>query len=267
MSAEALTPQGAMEFSARPKVETRRGTEVESQTGNRIVDAANRIAAFMDRLKGGRTELVETSQDVYEQGRDLLKATGETAIATAVKVGNVVGGVALIGVEVGVGATVIAGKAIERKAHEVGAKVDEIGGYIKEGVGGGIDYAIAKKDALVAGANEVAGYAVEGILGGVDYAKQKGTELRESAVDKYEAVRGLFRDRAETAKQNLQKLRRGWIARYSQGRRGVINTVESGKAYAKETGENIKHNGKVLRRTGQLAMSHYRANSVPVMPR
>lgn len=239
MSAEAISSNNGAEFHARPVQTTERGTEVSpSQTGNRILDAANRIATFLDRFKAGRQEVRENVQDKAEQGRAFLRSAGEKAVDTAVKVGNVVSATALVGAEFAVGAAVLTGQAVEQRAQAVGAK-----------------------------ASEITGYVTEGIAGGIDYAKQKGTEVKEAATTKYEAVRGFFQDRAETAKQNMQKLRRNWIAKYSRTRRGAIQTVEAGKAFAQETGENIKHNAKVIRNTGQLAMANYRTNAVPIMPK
>lgn len=261
MSTETFTPYpGMAEFMVRPTVETRRGTEVHSNHGDRLVNMANRIASFMDRLKGDRTEAVETAQDKLEQGRQFLRTTGEKAVGVARKTMDVAGTTALLGLEFGIGAAVLTGEAATRGAKKVA-----------EAAGNGLDKASAwaedKADKFDAALTRGAAKAGEWVDTKIDTVRAKGTELRESATGKYEAVRGYFRDRAETATQNMQKLRRNWIAGYSRTRRGAIQTIESGKAFAQETGENVKHNAKLVRRTGQLALAHYRANAVPVMPR
>lgn len=221
---------------------------------------ANRIAHVMDRLKGGRTEAVETAQDKLEQGRQFLRTTGEKAVGVAKKTMDVAGATALLGAYIGVGAVVLTGEAAARGAKKVAETasngIDRANAWAE-------DKADRFDDALTRGANK----AAEWVDGKIDAAHARGTELRESATNKYEAVRGFFRGRAETAKLNMQKLRRNWIAGYSRTRRGAIQTVESGKAFAQETGENVKHNAKLVRRTGQMALAHYRANAVPVMPR
>lgn len=260
MSAETFTPPSATEFKARPTVETRRGTEVHSNHGDRLVNMANRIASFMDRVKGRGTGAAEAAQDTFEQGRQLLRTTGEKAIGVAKKTLDVAGTTALLGLEFGVGAAVLTGEAAARGAKKVA-----------EAAGNGLDKANAwaedKADKFDAALTRGAAKAGEWVDTKIDAVRAKGTELRESATGKYEAVRGFFRDRAETAKLNMQKLRRNWIAGYSRTRRGALQTVESGKAFAQETGENVKHNARVVRRTGQMALAHYRANAVPVMPR
>lgn len=246
MSAETLSPTNGAEFrAARPTVETSRGTEVKSNTGNKIVDMANRVAAFMDRLKGRGTEVSETGQEMFDQGKAFLESTGKKAVTAAVETGKVVGGAALFTAEMGVGVAVLGTKAAERGVKAIANGMDRVDNWIDD-----------KADLL--------GDAVDT---GITAIKDKGTEVREAAVGKFEEVRGFFRSRAETAKQSMQKRRRYLLAGYSRTRRNVRNTVESGLTFAEETGENIKHNARVIRRTGKVAMAHYRANSVPVVPR
>lgn len=251
MSVETLSPKPveAEAFSARPKVETSRGTEVQSNTGNKIVDMANRVASFFDRMKRGRTEVAETTQEKFDQGKAFLKSTGEKAVAAAVRAGNIIGGVALVGAEFAVGAGVLAGKVAAEKSAR-----------LRDTTSRGLETAgnwLADKDAQTGNA----------IDQGITMTLQKGSEIKDAVAGKYEAIRGFFKDRAETAKLKMEVLRRKWVARYSRTRRGVIGAVESGKAFARETGENAKHNANVIRRTGQMALAHYRANSVPAIPR
>lgn len=272
MSAEAITNSTGAEFRARPAQTTERGTEVApSRTGNRILDAANRVANFLDRFKVGRQETRESAQEAAERSRQFVRETGEKAAKIAITSGEIALGVAVMGIETTGRTAVKVGHAVERGAQAVGNKVTEIADYAEEGLVGGIDYLSQKGDAAVewtAGkisdakrvSSETVGYVKEGVLGGIDFAKQKGTDAKEAALDKIEAVKSFFKEKAEAAKTRRDERRARWATRITASKEAATATLERSKEKGTEFRVKAQKRGHAAVMAARAARIVYSAN-------
>lgn len=257
MSAETFSPNEA-EF----RLTTTRGTEVSpSRTGNRIIDAANRVANFLDRFKLGRQEAVEHTQDALEQGRQFLQNTGEAAVKAAVAGGEIALGVAILGAEAAGQGLAKGGQAAMEGAQKAGAWLETKGNAAQAGVETAVNWATDKYDAAKQLATDTAGYVEEGLRGGVDYTKQKGTELKEAAVDRVEAVKSFFKERAEAAKARREARREKWAARITAGKDAVRGTIERGKEKGAEFRAKAQKRGNAALRAVHTARLVYNVAS------
>lgn len=220
MSVESPSLHNGVEYRALPYATTEKGTEVQSRTGNRIVDTAHRVANFLDRLKSkrvnfgekvsdmgesiaegmvsigtdvgeGLTGLVEAGQDKISQGKEFIKGVGRRAAGAVIATG-----------ELAVGAAIIGG----RKAGE----------KIESG-------AIA---------------VTEGIDKAADYTRNEIDGMKEA-----------LKDRAERAKVRREERRARWAERWN-------NTKEKFGDMA----EKNKRRARAARMAGRAALSTYKAN-------
>jgi hypothetical protein len=211
--------EGTEDAAPRRMETTKRGTEVApSTTGNRIVDAANRIAGFFDRLKIGYTNGMETA----EAARDFAGNIADKAITGAIESGKVAVGVALLA---GEAAIQLPGKA---------AKVADMA----------LD---TFSDAVVDGMESAGKWVGDKMESASDWINEKGTALNERANAGLEKIQAAFTARAEKAKARRETRRARRQAFIQRG----VDTLNMGM-------ETARLHGRALRSVGRSAVEGYR---------
>lgn len=227
MSVESPSLHNGAEFRARPVQTTEKGTEVQSRTGNRIVDAANRVASIFDKFKMKRkdagekvsdmgdafadtfvkvgtdvgetvTGLVEAGQEKIERGKAFMKRTGEKAVGIATATGEIAVGMAILGGQK-------AGEAIENSAVSIAQGVDKA----KTGIANYVEF-------------EVSGIK-EALKDRSDRAKQRREERRARWAKRWDDTKEAFGNMAEKNQRRVKAARMAGRAALSTYKAAVDN--------------------------------------------
>lgn len=261
-ASEASLEEDNVGYSARRMATTERGTEITpSNTGNRIIEAATRIAEFFDRFKGARMEASEYTQDKIEAGRAFLSTTGEKAIDALVATGEFTIGIAALGVETAERGATKVGDAIEYGAQTLSFKAEMTTNDLIGAAQLGLEN--TKLDAQDAVAN-----VKEGLTNRWEMMKAKWADRRFEASMRKKVRHETWAARWEGAKAVASELTTIGEEKYAAAisaaerrRDSVLSTVDTaltrGQELFNDNVESVKKRVDATRKAGRAALAAY----------